>query len=278
MVTRRKTKRARSGATGRRVAKPAAGRRSRRRLWLAVIAAAIVAATVTIVLVVTSGPSGPSGRAGNANHAASAPRPVTGDEANRLAVMRFENYRTGLHFRTTTNAALALTGDLDYHRHLGYATAIDAGQPSAVQWNASRLLAWSWPRGAPAGEPPATLPSNQPRVRALDATKNDLDTLLTILLALGQDRPDNAALIRQDGAMFVRTDVVGAVPVDVLQGPRTSGAGTASSNALTYWVDAAGHLRRVDIVLGRSPHPVRIDTDPALFRSFPASPLLTPGS
>ena len=249
--------------------------RLRRRVWLIVAAVAALAAAVTIVLVVAPERSGRSGSPGTSGGPAGAPRPLTDDEANRLAAMRFADYRTGLHFRTTTNAGLSLVGDVDYHRHLGYAMATNAGQPSPVQWSAAKLVAWAWPRGAAGSEPPAALPGTQSRVRPLDATSSDLDALLTILLALGQDRPDNAALIRQDGAMFVRTDAVGTVPVDVLQGPRTSGAGTASGNALTYWVDAAGHLRRVDIVLGRASAPVRVDTDPDLFRAFTASALLT---
>lgn len=247
--------------------------RRRRRGWLIAAVATAVAAAVTVVLVVTNssaGRSGPSGAAGP--NPAGAPRPLTDDEANRLAAMRFADYRTGLRFRTTTNAGLSLVGDIDYHRHVGYAMATDAGRTSPVQWSATKLVNWVWPPGAPTGEPPAALPTTQTRVRALDATTSDLDALLTILLALGQDRPDNAALIRQDGAMFVRSDTVGGVAVDVLQGPRTSGAGTASGNGLTYWVDATGHLRRVDVVLGRSSAPIRVDTDPNGFRSFVPSP------
>ena len=257
----------------------------RRRVLLIVAVVVAAAAAATIALVVTSGSSHPSktsgtpgasGASGTGGTASGSPRPVSEDEANRLAVMRFANYRTGLHFHTTTNAGLSLVGDLDYHQHIGYAMAVDAGQPSPVQWSATTLLAWGLPAVTPDGEPPATLPAVRPRMRTVDATKSDLDALLTILLALGQDRPDNAALIRQDGATFVRTDVVAGVPVDVLQGPRTSGAGTATSDALTYWVDATGHLRRVDVVLGRASVPVRVDTDPDTFRAFPRSPLLRP--
>ncbi len=240
--------------------------RLRKRVWLAVAVVAAIAVTISIVLVVTSGGTKPSG-----GHPTASPRPLTADEADRLAVMRYRNYQTGLHFRTTTNTGLTLVGDLDFHKHVGYAMATDAGQPSPVQWNTSTLVQWAWPTSAAAGEPPAKLPTTQHRTRALDPSKSDLDALLAILLALGQDRPDNSALIQQDGATYVRADSVGGVPVDVLDGPRTSGQGTASSGALTYWVDASGHLRRADVVLGQSAVPVQIDTDPNAFQSFQVS-------
>jgi hypothetical protein len=231
----------------------------------------LVAATVTVVLVATSGGSDRPGSSPSAN----APRPVTADEANRLAVMRFQNYRTGLHFRTTTNAGLTLTGYLDFHQHLGYAVASENGRPSVVQWSSSTLVEWAAAAGVPTTDPPAQLPATQHRSRALNPGTSDLDALLAILLALGQDRPDNAALVRQDGAMFVRTDTAGGVPVAVLLGPRVSGSGSSAAGALTYWVDDAGQLLRVDIRLGHSTgqntKAVRVDTDPARFHAFQES-------
>jgi hypothetical protein len=99
-------------------------------------------------------------------------------------------------------------------------------------------------------------------------------------------QPDDPALIAGTGARFVRRDAVGGVAVDVLDGPaipprsRPAVAGPQLSPAaspsassapspssapfatnggqVTYWVDDAGRVRRLEALVGRD-LPVRLD-------------------
>jgi len=62
-------------------------------------------------------------------------------------------------------------------------------------------------------------------------------------VSLSNDRPENAQLLRQDGATWLRQDRVGEVPVDVMTGPVRDGRAESS---FRYWVDADGRLLRLE--------------------------------
>ena len=171
--------------------------------------------------------------AGGKKPSATGPRPLTGDQADRLAVSRFLDYQAkGVRFSTTVPTAqgsLPLAGDIDFRRHLGYAaTRLDAGgreQTAVLQWNGTTVQTW-----LDAGDglaPPARLPSAKPTGRRIVAASSGLDTLLVLLLDLGADRPDNAQLLQQSDARWLRTDTVDGQRVDVhprpVAGRRVSG-------------------------------------------------------
>jgi hypothetical protein len=130
--------------------------------------------------------------------------------------------------------------------------------------------------------PPPVPPADGWRVRQTGATRSPFDTLVALLFTMSAPQPDDPALIAGTGARFVRRDAVGGVPVDVLDGPplpprRAPSVGaagprlrpaaspsvasvpfTASGGQVTYWVDDAGRVRRLDALIGRD-LPVRVD-------------------
>jgi hypothetical protein len=258
--------------------------------WLMVGAVVVVAAVVATIVGVSVGGSGHHGTA------ASGPRPITSAEADRLAIMRFLNYeKTGVGFQTevaTSNGGLNLAGSVDYHQDLGYAAVSGTGVAgnSAIQWNASTVALW--PGVGDGKTPPATVPASPPQTRALDPTTQTVDVVLEALLDLGQGRPDNAQLLQQDGATWIRSDTVGPTAVDVIDGPRAeqstvasgspssvssvssassvpaSSSASSSASAVQYWIDAQGHLLRLELTLGGSAVPTVIDINQAAFRTF----------
>ena len=177
---------------------------------------------------------------------------MTADEANRLAIMRFVGYQAGgQHFHTelaTGQGLLVVDGDLDYRQRVGYAKVSGSGSSFTLQWNTTTLLAW--PSLEPGASPPPELPAAVPTNRRLAATSSSIDATLTLLLQFGQDRPDNAQLIAQNGSRWLRSANLGSNQVDVLQGPRSTVKGTTRDSTLDYWVDSRGHLQRVDAALG----------------------------
>ncbi len=239
----------------------------RRAIVAGLLAAVLLGAGATVVVLLTGGSRPPAARP------ASGPRPVTAAEADRLAVMRFTNFRgTGVRFRTQLNTArgvLTFNGDVDYRRKLGYAEVSGVGSSFTIEWDAATLLAW--PSRVEVPTPPQKLPAGRPAARPLAPTRSDIDAVLAVLLGLGQDRPDNAQLIRQNGARWLRGDTIGTVGVDVIQGPAAGGGAAGSGSAVTYWVDPTGHLLRVDASLGGGSAPTRIDLDPAGFARFDRS-------
>jgi hypothetical protein len=221
----------------------ARGRRRRRALPAGVtgLIVALVAALVGVVAVgcVPARPTEP---------APAAARPLTEPEANRLAVVRFGNYRAGgRHFTATvTNSSgpLSLVGDLDTRAHVGYAAAefTDAGRSTVavLRWTPGSVSTW-----LDAGDsrtPPPALPAGPPQRRALEPANSTVDAVLRLLLGLSSDRPENAVLLRQSDARWLRQDHVGGAVTDVIQGPSAGSAGSS----LRYWVDSGGRLLRVE--------------------------------
>jgi hypothetical protein len=246
--------------------------RSRRR-WIAGAAAAVVVVGAAAVVIVASGGSEPG-----SSRAATPARPVTAQEADRLALTRFQNYRaTGAHFRTRVSSpegALAVEGDVDYRMQLGYARVSGAGDAFFLQWSDSTLLAW--PAKPTVSVSPGKLPAGKPVGRALAPAKSAVDSVLAVVLGLGSDRPDNAQLIRRNGARWLRSATLAGTKVDVLQGPAATGQPAGSGAIVRYWVDATGHLLRLDAFLAGGSSATRIDFDAKAFTKFPRSPKLAP--
>jgi hypothetical protein len=240
-------------------------------VWLATAVAAVVAAAVVIPIVVTSG-------GGSSESYTNGPRPVTSAEAERLSTMRVTNFEAvGVAFHATIVAPqgiVTLNGDVDFHTLVGYGEVSGGKGPSyTLQWNVGRLLAWPSP-GKPSA-PPAAVPTTAPRERAISPSSSAVDSVLALLLGLGESRPDNAAEVSQDGARWLRTETLDGQPVDVMQGPSAEGPGHGSDTALDFWVDRTGHLLRVDTFPGGSTTPTQIDLDPGSYSDVQTSPYLT---
>lgn len=184
------------------------------------------------------------------------PRGLSTTEAERLALVRFLNY-TAKNAKFTASVPspggkLLLTGRIDFVDHLGYAAMrtdgrADLASGGLVQWNLTRLAF----HGAPSPEPVDPPPAQDWQVRALQQTGSELDGALRLLVNLASDRPDNAQLLQQSTARWLRADTVDGVAVDVLEGPKQDGkAATTADARLRYWVDADGKLRRIEARLG----------------------------
>lgn len=174
----------------------------------------------------------------------SGPRALTSEEANRLAISRFNLYRAKAVAVTSTIATgddvLTLDGWIDTVGHRGYGLVRprrSAGFLSA--WNKVEVSAQSY-----AGQSaPLPLPTSGWTTIGLKAGDSALAAAQLILVNLGNDRPENPQLLLQSGAQWVRSDSVGGEQVDVMTGPLAAGDTTSS---LRYWIDGDGDVQRLE--------------------------------
>jgi len=178
---------------------------------------------------------------GGGDHA----RPVTSDEAQTLAQVRFRNYDEGARAVSTEVADKAgkvqLDGWVDFVDHVGYGSLAQPG-------SATSLITWDGSSAAlvPATSDSAPLPAPDALATAarspLDASSSAEHALLLVMLDLGSDRPENPLLLQQDGAQWLRSDEVDGTPVDVF---------TATSEGhARYWVDHDGLMQRAEVLVG----------------------------
>ena len=134
---------------------------------------------------------------------------------------------------------LFLDGRVDFVHHHGHAGMRTEGRSDEfsqglVQWNLGRMAF-------------ATAPSADWQVRDLQERGSELDGALRLLVNLGADRPENAQLLLQSSARWLRADRIGDTAVDVFEGPKQK---DATDSRLRYWLDADGKLRRLEAKLG----------------------------
>ncbi|MFD4242416.1 hypothetical protein ACFWP3_12585 [Streptomyces sp. NPDC058525] len=203
----------------------------------------------TVLLSLLSLPAVAACSASGDDPKASAPRPLTAEEADRMALARFTAYRRGTGEVTATvpsgGRTITLTGRIDWRRHQGYAEIRDDARPPArelVHWTPGGVAALPrWTGGLP-DRPPAS----GWEVHRLLPHGSALDSVLLLLLHLGADRPDNAQLLARSDARRLRDDRIGAVPVLVATGPGAPGApaGQGRPSSTRYWIDGEGRLLR----------------------------------
>lgn len=202
------------------------------------------------------------------------PHPLTTEEAERLALVRYLNYEAGLSAVRATiptgAGTLVLDGRVDFVTHVGHAALTtkgrtDTASAGVLQWNPT-LVAFRQGLGA---EDP--LPPDGWHLRRLQSGA-ELDVVLLVVLNLANDRPDNPQLLRQSTARWLRQDTVEGVAVDVFAGPAEQGR----TARLAYWVDADGRLRRVTVRLtGRTEEAV-VSFSPTTRPLTPLPALVTP--
>ncbi|WP_086665933.1 hypothetical protein [Lentzea kentuckyensis] len=180
------------------------------------------------------------------------PRPLSIPEAERLALVRFSNYTTGVSAFTASipspGGKLVLDGRVDFVNHHGYAGMRTDGRSDEfaqglLQWNLGRM-AFAMTPSTKAVDP---LPLVDWQVRELQERGSELDGALRLLVNLGSDRPENSQLLLQSSARWLRADKIGDTAVDVFEGPRQK---DATDSRLRYWLDADGKLRRLEAKLG----------------------------
>lgn len=208
-------------------------------------------------------------------------RALTSDEANRLAITRFRNYEAGGRAVTITvpgtGGDLVVTGSVDYRAKLGYGvvhgTGRDTSSDGLIEWTTTSVLVDPMPN-TPASAP-ATPPTTGWFSRQLQQTGSSLDSSLAIALNLGSDRPDNAQLLPQNGAMWVGQDEIAGHQVAEMAGPTAqSGSGSGLEGTVRYWVGADGTMYRVQAAVASSTQPTVIDFDTQKYAPVPA---ITPG-
>ncbi|MFH8518832.1 hypothetical protein ACH4CE_27830 [Streptomyces gelaticus] len=212
---------------------------------------------------------------------ADGPRPLTTDEASRLAITRFRNYQAQGRAVTITvpgtAGGLTVTGSVDYRRKVGYGvvhgTARNKSSDGLIQWTPTSV------RVRPMTDAPAHAPASPPRSgwfdRPLLSSGSALDTSLSIALGLGGDRPDNAELLPQNGAAWWGREQVDGRRVDVMTGPSSPDRSGTAGN-VRYWIGSDGTMYRVRVSVGSQPEPVVIDFDTHKYVPVKPAPGTTP--
>lgn len=211
-----------------------------------VLAAGLAACAVAaLVLVVVGTDSG-----------AAAPRALTADEANRLAITRFRNYSTGGRaVRITvpdTAGGVVVTASVDFRAKRASGELHGNGRNSSsdglVRWNLTSLSV------APIADASAWT------TRPLQSTGSALDTALRIAIGLGSDRPDNAQLLPQNGATRLGDDIVNGHRVEVMTGPNARDR-PGTDGTVRYSIGPDGTMYRVQVDVASEPQPIVIDFD-----------------
>ena len=225
-------------------------------------------AGVGVAVIAASGSSSESGK-----------RVLSSDEANRLAITRFRNYETGGRAVTITVPGtagnLVIAASIDYRTKTGYGvvhgTGRDTSSDGLIEWTATSVLVDPM-TDAPAAAP-ATPPTSGWYSRQLQNTGSALDSSLLIALNLGSDRPDNAQLLPQNGAMWLGRDQVAGHEVDIMTGPnatRTASSATGAAGSVRYWIGADGTMYRVEADVASENQPTVIDFDTQKVTAVPS--------
>ncbi|WP_029289201.1 hypothetical protein [Cellulomonas sp. HZM] len=174
-------------------------------------------------------------------------RPVTQDEAQTLATIRFHDYDAGTRAFSTSvtdaSGTLDLAGWVDFRDHTGYALATqDDAAPSLLLWDGSSARLQPAPAGTTTAPLPVPVALRSTAATPLDARSSGVHATLLVLLDLGSDRPENPLLLQQGGARWLRSDDVDGTDVDVFAATK---AGTSR-----YWVAQDGTLVRAEVQVG----------------------------
>jgi hypothetical protein len=187
-----------------------------------------------------------------------AARPLSAEEAQRLASMRLANYRDGrVGLRATLGSSGAETflgGWVDWKRALVYVAVSGPGaraQRGLLQAKPG-VLAMRPQSAAPGGALPTTatgLPPPHPpadgwRVRRFTTattTPGPLDSLIALLFAVARDRADTAESLERSAARWLGRDRAGGKTVDVLLGPALPPPATASRAATPSQLTQPAH-------------------------------------
>ncbi|RIQ26278.1 hypothetical protein [Jiangella rhizosphaerae] len=225
--------------------------------------AAALAAIAVLALTACSGDDEP-GTSPSASESGDGPRPLTGDEAQRLSMMRYTNYTDGvrgLSFEVVDNGrTFTVDGWADFAQHVGYAhVSQDGSDPELVAWTLSQITSHA-PVGPATDDPPLPPPDDTAWTSStLAPEQSRLHAMLALVFQAASDRPDNPLLLQQTDARWLRSDEVDGVRVDVVAGPTADRAydpATATTAAdgsdatVRYWVDEEGRLLRLEARLG----------------------------
>lgn len=244
-----------------------------------------VAGALALALALSGCAASAPGPAASTSAAADA-RPVTTDEAQLLAIARFNNFDLGSRPFTAEvqerGTDLHLQGWVDYASLLGYAAVTGAFEPQALLWTATTVgIATQQPDST--GDPTLPIPAldgGSWTSSPLDAEASRLDALLATIGGLGADRPDNPLLVQQSGALWLREDEIDGTPVTVFAAPpsdepldASDAPPDADTSPLRLWVDESGLLRRAEIRIGDTWTTIDFPDTPGADLELPAGAL-----
>jgi hypothetical protein len=223
--------------------------------------------------------------------AAAAARPLTADEAGRLATMRRANHadaRAGVAATIGQGPhAARFTGWVDWRHPMVYLARSEpaSGELAELVQAVPGMVAVRDGTGADSRRnPPADPPADGWRIRqpggdgpaAAPTDPGTVDALAVLLLSITAEQADSAELLAGSEARWLRRDRAGEYEVDVLLGPavppRTPPAGprapqpapdrslAAMGGAVQYWLDGQARLHRLEALLTEATM-VRIDLD-----------------
>ncbi|KDN81830.1 hypothetical protein [Kitasatospora cheerisanensis] len=184
-------------------------------------------------------------------------RPLSTDEASRLALSRLNLYqaspvRVTLKAQEGDGMVVEVQGVVDYRSKHAAGSYTVTGKDGAVDqglvvWDAGGLGLAKQAAGAtgPAWEQAEHVPRSGWTSRSYGT--DPLDAGLNMLIQLGADRPDNPLLLVQSGPRWLGRDRIDGRDYDRIAGPRSRDAADkeTGTSPITYWIDADGGLRRV---------------------------------
>ncbi|MEU5434990.1 hypothetical protein AB0G73_16670 [Streptomyces sp. NPDC020719] len=200
-------------------------------------------------------------------------RPLTQEEAQRLALARLTVYETGpaaVRLRVpTADAEVGVDAVVDYAAHRASGSYSALGHNSRVAWDQAAVSVA--PGTVSAGQQPVARPGAATRWSRRPYTRDPLDRALRLVLALGSDRPENAQLLAQSGPRWLGEKRLRGRVYTLFAGPRPArapegrgartpdGAKPSGSSPVTYWVDERGALGRVEARLASGEEPMTVD-------------------
>lgn len=200
------------------------------------------------------------------------PHQLTDAESERLAVARFRNFDAGVRtvevqLPESSAGTITITGWFDWANDAGYAAVHNEdGSLGLVWWSESTIAT----REVPVDGPTLPIPDDGWASGPLDPANSTLTSILSVIGALGSDRPENPLLLRQSDAAWLRSDTIGDTAVDVFAGPSGPTADQPGEpaqpgdpeTAPRYWLDDTGLMHRVELRLGGSNSWTTVDFGP----------------
>ncbi|MEE6283100.1 hypothetical protein [Georgenia sp. MJ170] len=248
----------------------------------------VPAAVLTVALAVGAGGCTATDATAEAPATSAGARPLTTDESQRLAAMRFQNFDAGARAIETevtdSGTRYTVTGWVDFTAELGYGRIEGAASgASLLAWTHAGISTYD---GVPADgsvplPPPGTADGAQGWTSStLEPDASRLHALLAVVLHVGSERPDNPLLLQQTDARWLRTDTLDGLTLDVMSAPTadvvyvpetSTAAGDGSDSPLRYWLDESGTLHRMEVRLGGAGEWTTVDLADADGVSFAAA-------
>ena len=185
-------------------------------------------------------------------------KPLSEKQVQLISNVLYRNHAAGgITFmlstpRETGGGTVTMQGEVDFENLLGHAVVLGGANPNPVNevfWGRNVVL-----ERRPMLDVVLTekgFPTARYVARPVDVESRRLDVLISTLMGMGMEQPENAVLIRQkEGSAHVRDDELRGTKVEVLR----------YGDRLTMWIDPlTGDLMRFEGTNSRRTFPIIID-------------------